>query len=203
MSKPTCFVKYMSPTRNSKVKRLSYLSPWSPDAAKKLEEDNKGHKSLRFMNAEAEERRNALFNLRWRQAKVLVIIKPKPKLKISIKHGSSWKSYGPEVSKRQSVSEKEELEDSGRSENNMPSNQGSHRKSSFIEYNIERIKSLKPSSPIDKEDKTVFIVHGQIKRKDMNLVDFSRRPDPTRPRRVTYISPVSPGPIRRGEEQTG
>lgn len=199
VSKPTCFVKYMSPTKSSKVKRLSYLSPWSPDAAKKLEEDNKGHKPLRFMNAEAEERRKYTFQPALetnKKSSPSPNSKPKPKPRSPSNIGALGNYMDPRSPRDRALARKKELEDSGRSENNMPSNEGSHRKSSFIEYNIERIKSLKPSSPIDKEDKTVFIVHGQIKeKKDMNLVDFSRRPDPhARPRRVTYISPVSRDP---------
>ena len=163
----------------------------------KLEEDNKGHKSLRFMNAEAEEGESTLFNLRWRRIKSphRHLTKPKPKPRSPSNIGALGNHMDPRSPRDRALARKKELEDSGRSENNMPSNQGSHRKSSFIEYNIERIKSLKPSSPIDKEDKTVFIVHGQIKeKKDMNLVDFSRRPDPHKAKKSYHISPVSRDP---------
>ena len=189
VSKPKCHVKYMSPTKSSKVKRISYISPWSPEAAKKLEEDKFAHKPMRYMSAEAEERRKYTFQ---------PVLETKKKSKQKSRSPSNELALGnrldPRSPRERALARKKELEDNGRGENNHSSNE-IHPSRSFVEYNIQRVKTLKPRQlSMYKEDETVFVVHGQIKKtRDKSVVEYERKSDSSlRPKRISYISPISP-----------
>ena len=186
ISKPTCYVKYMSPTNSSPKKRVPYISPWSPDATKKLVERRLSIKPQEYINPEEEEMMKCSFKPTM-ETKSKAMSKHRP-IKEEAAQGNR---VDPRSPRERVLARNNESKRSGWSEEN----EHELLSRNFVEYNIQRVKLLKPRpTSSEKRDKTMYIVNGMIKElKDNKLVEYEKKTSPNaRPMRISYRSPISP-----------